>query len=165
MSRPPLPPFTEQTAAEKVRLAEDGWNGRDPDRVALASRAAHLALVFLPFLLLAPALLIFAAALEARKGKQGESEGSDDGGERRLNNNNNNTNHTAATAAASRRARDLAWSLLLSSIRASGPAFIKWGQWSATREDMFPPELCEALSSLHDAAPRHGWKATRACGP
>ncbi len=34
--RPPLPPFTEETAREKVRLAEDGWNGRDPDKVALA---------------------------------------------------------------------------------------------------------------------------------
>lgn len=36
MSRPPLPPFTEGTAIEKVRLAEDGWNGRDPTKVALA---------------------------------------------------------------------------------------------------------------------------------
>ncbi|MCB2072535.1 MAG: DUF1348 family protein [Novosphingobium sp.] len=36
MSRPPLPPFTEQTAREKVRLAEDGWNSRDPAKVALA---------------------------------------------------------------------------------------------------------------------------------
>ena len=36
MSRPPLPPFTAETAAEKVRLAEDGWNTRDPDRVSLA---------------------------------------------------------------------------------------------------------------------------------
>jgi nuclear transport factor 2 (NTF2) superfamily protein len=36
MSRPPLPPFTEQTAREKVRLAEDGWNGRNPEKVALA---------------------------------------------------------------------------------------------------------------------------------
>ncbi|MEV6205627.1 nuclear transport factor 2 family protein [Kitasatospora sp. NPDC051914] len=34
--RPPLPPFTEQSAIEKVRLAEDGWNTRDPERVALA---------------------------------------------------------------------------------------------------------------------------------
>jgi nuclear transport factor 2 (NTF2) superfamily protein len=34
--RPPLPPFTEATAIEKVRLAEDGWNSRDPARVALA---------------------------------------------------------------------------------------------------------------------------------
>ncbi|PPD10154.1 MAG: hypothetical protein CTY36_01000 [Methylocystis sp.] len=36
MSRPPLPPFTEETAREKVRLAEDGWNSRDPAKVALA---------------------------------------------------------------------------------------------------------------------------------
>ena len=36
MSRPPLPPFTRETAIEKVRLAEDGWNSRDPEKVALA---------------------------------------------------------------------------------------------------------------------------------
>ncbi|NML18335.1 nuclear transport factor 2 family protein [Azohydromonas caseinilytica] len=32
-TRPPLPPFTPETAAVKVRLAEDAWNSRDPDRV------------------------------------------------------------------------------------------------------------------------------------
>ena len=37
--RPPLPPFTAETAAQKVRLAEDGWNSRDPARVALAYTA------------------------------------------------------------------------------------------------------------------------------
>ncbi len=36
MSRPPLPPFDAETAAKKVRLAEDGWNSRDPARVAQA---------------------------------------------------------------------------------------------------------------------------------
>ncbi len=36
MTRPPLPPFTEDTAAQKVRAAEDGWNSRDPAKVALA---------------------------------------------------------------------------------------------------------------------------------
>ena len=36
MSRPPLPPFTLETAVEKVRMAEDAWNSRDPARVALA---------------------------------------------------------------------------------------------------------------------------------
>lgn len=36
MSRPPLPPFTPETAAQKVRLAEDGWNSRDPQAVSLA---------------------------------------------------------------------------------------------------------------------------------
>ncbi len=34
--RPPVPPFTLETAQQKVRLAEDGWNGRDPHKVALA---------------------------------------------------------------------------------------------------------------------------------
>ena len=36
MSRPPLPPFTRETAAQKARMAEDAWNSRDPARVALA---------------------------------------------------------------------------------------------------------------------------------
>ena len=36
MKRPPLPPFTFETATQKVRAAEDGWNGRDPGKVALA---------------------------------------------------------------------------------------------------------------------------------
>lgn len=36
MSRPPFPPFTEETARQKVRAAEDGWNSRDPARVAQA---------------------------------------------------------------------------------------------------------------------------------
>ena len=34
--RPPLPPFTSETATQKVRLAEDAWNSRDPDKVSLA---------------------------------------------------------------------------------------------------------------------------------
>ena len=34
--RPPLPPFTRESAIEKIRLAEDGWNSRDPQRVSLA---------------------------------------------------------------------------------------------------------------------------------
>lgn len=35
-SRPPLPPFTRDTAAQKIRLAEDAWNTREAERVALA---------------------------------------------------------------------------------------------------------------------------------
>lgn len=34
-TKPPLPPFTQETAAQKVRIAEDAWNTRDPERVAL----------------------------------------------------------------------------------------------------------------------------------
>jgi nuclear transport factor 2 (NTF2) superfamily protein len=33
--KPPVPPFTRETAAQKVRMAEDGWNSRDPQRVSL----------------------------------------------------------------------------------------------------------------------------------
>jgi nuclear transport factor 2 (NTF2) superfamily protein len=36
MSRPPLPPFTLESATAKVRMAEDAWNSRDPERVSLA---------------------------------------------------------------------------------------------------------------------------------
>jgi len=36
MQRPPLPPFTTETAAQKVRAAEDGWNSRNPEKIALA---------------------------------------------------------------------------------------------------------------------------------
>ena len=36
VDRPPLPPFDTDTAAQKVRMAEDAWNSRDPARVALA---------------------------------------------------------------------------------------------------------------------------------
>jgi len=36
MTRPPLPPFDRESAAQKVRLAEDAWNTRDPEKVAAA---------------------------------------------------------------------------------------------------------------------------------
>jgi nuclear transport factor 2 (NTF2) superfamily protein len=36
INRPPLPPFTRETAIQKVRLAEDSWNSRDPAKVAMA---------------------------------------------------------------------------------------------------------------------------------
>ena len=38
-TRPPLPPFTRETAMQKVRMAEDGWNTRDPERVSLVYTA------------------------------------------------------------------------------------------------------------------------------
>jgi uncharacterized protein len=38
-ARPPLPPFTRETAVQKVRMAEDAWNSRDPERVSLAYTA------------------------------------------------------------------------------------------------------------------------------
>ena len=34
-TKPPLPPFTKETAIQKIRMAEDAWNTRDPERVSL----------------------------------------------------------------------------------------------------------------------------------
>lgn len=45
--------------------------------------------------------------------------------------------------------------------RSSGAAFIKWGQWSSTRGDLFPKEFCDTLSELHDQAPVHSLRETR----
>ncbi|WP_067732237.1 nuclear transport factor 2 family protein [Novosphingobium naphthalenivorans] len=42
MSRPPFPPFTPETAAQKARMAEDAWNSRDPGKVALAYTAGSV---------------------------------------------------------------------------------------------------------------------------
>lgn len=46
--------------------------------------------------------------------------------------------------------RSRAWRLLLFSCSHSGAAFIKWGQWSASRRDLFPCDFCDTLSALHD---------------
>ncbi|KAF9592340.1 hypothetical protein IFM89_014266 [Coptis chinensis] len=43
----------------------------------------------------------------------------------------------------------------------AGPAFIKWGQWAATRPDLFPRDLCIELSKLHSAAPEHSFSYTK----
>ncbi|KAL6542889.1 hypothetical protein OROHE_010409 [Orobanche hederae] len=43
----------------------------------------------------------------------------------------------------------------------AGPAFIKWGQWAATRPDLFPGDLCAELSELHTKAPKHSFAYTK----
>ncbi|GAB4826836.1 hypothetical protein Ancab_033715 [Ancistrocladus abbreviatus] len=43
----------------------------------------------------------------------------------------------------------------------AGPAFIKWGQWAATRPDLFPRDLCTELAKLHTKAPEHNFAYTR----
>lgn len=55
-----------------------------------------------------------------------------------------------------------AWRLLLSGCRNSGVAFIKWGQWASSRQDLYPEDLCEVLAELCDQAPSHAFKETRA---
>lgn len=43
----------------------------------------------------------------------------------------------------------------------AGPAFIKWGQWAATRPDLFPGDLCTELAKLHTKAPAHNFAYTK----
>ncbi|GAB2298739.1 hypothetical protein Dimus_032813 [Dionaea muscipula] len=43
----------------------------------------------------------------------------------------------------------------------AGPAFIKWGQWAATRPDLFPRDLCTELTKLHSKAPEHSFAYTK----
>ncbi|KAL4185744.1 hypothetical protein AMTRI_Chr10g232230 [Amborella trichopoda] len=43
----------------------------------------------------------------------------------------------------------------------AGPAFIKWGQWAATRPDLFPIDLCSELSKLQTKAPAHSFSYTK----
>jgi hypothetical protein len=70
---------------------------------------------------------------------------------------------TAWLAAVSQKFRRGVWYRWMAScLASSGAAFIKWGQWAATRNDMFPLALCDALSELHNAAPEHSWNFTQA---
>ncbi|KAI4374091.1 hypothetical protein MLD38_012129 [Melastoma candidum] len=47
------------------------------------------------------------------------------------------------------------------SLGLAGPAITKWGQWAATRPDLFPRDLCAKLSELHTKAPEHSFSYTR----
>ncbi|KAL4563145.1 hypothetical protein LXL04_027179 [Taraxacum kok-saghyz] len=51
--------------------------------------------------------------------------------------------------------------LVRRTLEIAGPAFIKWGQWAATRPDLFPRDLCTELSKLHTKAPEHSFKYTK----
>lgn len=42
----------------------------------------------------------------------------------------------------------------------AGPAFMKWGQWAATRVDIFPPDMCKELAKLQTKAPAHNMAHT-----
>ncbi|KAB8231036.1 ABC1 kinase family protein [Aspergillus alliaceus] len=60
-----------------------------------------------------------------------------------------------------RRGRLWWYTFLVRSMERAGPAFIKLGQWAASRTDIFPPELCNIMSSLHSNAPAHPLQETK----
>ncbi|KAJ0456212.1 putative ABC-type Cd(2+) transporter [Helianthus annuus] len=51
--------------------------------------------------------------------------------------------------------------LVRRTLEIAGPAFIKWGQWAATRPDLFPRDLCTELSKLHTKAPERSFSYTK----
>ncbi|CAI0406904.1 unnamed protein product [Linum tenue] len=59
------------------------------------------------------------------------------------------------------RFRDYWLRVVLRTLERAGPAFIKWGQWAATRPDLFPRDLCTKLSQLHSKAPEHSFAYTK----
>lgn len=60
------------------------------------------------------------------------------------------------------RATTLWWyALLVNAMERAGPAFIKLGQWAASRSDIFPAEMCRVMSELHSNAPAHSLRHTK----
>lgn len=57
--------------------------------------------------------------------------------------------------------RDNWMKLMIWTIEHAGPAFIKWGQWAATRPDLFAPDICSALGELQTNAPSHTFTHTK----
>lgn len=57
---------------------------------------------------------------------------------------------------------DFTWWYVTRSMQALGPAFVKLCQWVATRRDIFPPHVCDRLSTLHDRGLPHSWSYTAA---
>ena len=57
--------------------------------------------------------------------------------------------------------RDQWLGLLHWTLEHAGPAFIKWGQWAATRPDLFPQDICQTLAALQTGAPTHDFCHTR----
>ena len=53
------------------------------------------------------------------------------------------------------------YGFLVHSMERAGPAFIKLGQWAASRSDIFPQEMCNTMSSLHSNAPAHSLRETK----
>ncbi|KAL2265943.1 hypothetical protein VTJ83DRAFT_5295 [Remersonia thermophila] len=53
------------------------------------------------------------------------------------------------------------YGFLVQAMEWAGPAFIKLGQWAASRTDIFPNELCDIMSKLHSNAPAHSLRATK----
>ena len=100
------------------------------DAILVAIRSTEIALRLSPLLILTPAAILAAS--------------------RATNANNPNNNKTS----------ELAWNYTLYTVQSLGPAFVKICQWAAQRRDLFPQNVCDRLSQLHDGTFLHSWKYT-----
>ncbi|CAI5506587.1 unnamed protein product [Closterium sp. Naga37s-1] len=161
-------------------MARSDWPlSRWQQTFSLFLRALFLALIFSPLLLLGPLLLLLHRLLPGAQAGEGKMEAGEETGESKgvvaawqnqstEGSSNKSPSEQAAAQEASRaepsmkqQCRDAIHQLLLFALRRGGAAFIKWGQWASTREDLLPPSLCLVLGSLQDQAPTHSFSHTR----
>ena len=97
--------------------------------------------MFSPLVVLAPAAAIVSYADSIWK--------------RLLGHTNKNLQHDSSFAS------NIAWSYTLFTLQHLGPAFVKLGQWAATRRDLFPVSFCIRLSQLHSSTQTHSFSHTK----
>eukprot|EP00210_Caulerpa_lentillifera_P007052 g6746.t1 len=122
-------------------------------KLELSVRGVQLFFAFLPFLLLGLFLLLLAYSIDSHDKNSAFT--------RTRSGDQEDVRITSKRKKLVNQMRLAAFERLLQSCRDGGAAFIKWGQWSSSREDLFPTEFCDVLSELHDQAPVHSIKATR----
>lgn len=146
------------------------------EKLRLTVRGIHLVALFAPFIMFGTVLLLAASSIAARrqqrierkrtvKVSEGEKGSKDDGITATTKTTITITPPSSTPCPSSvpidARMRTAAFKLLLWACRQSGAAFIKWGQWASTREDIFPDDFCRILSNLHDQAPEHSYQQSR----
>mmetsp|Transcript_28175 Transcript_28175/g.45732 ORF Transcript_28175/g.45732 Transcript_28175/m.45732 type:complete len:562 (+) Transcript_28175:53-1738(+) len=104
-------------------------------------RGIEIVVMFSPLVVLAPAAAIVSYA--------------DSSWKRLLGHTNHNLQHNSSFAS------NIAWSYTLFSLQYLGPAFVKLGQWAATRRDLFPVSFCIRLSELHSSTQPHAFAHTQ----
>ena len=118
--------------------------GRDAGYAETLVRAAYLAVAFAPVFFVAAPLLFLAECRAFGRGVGGEGA---------------QAPHVFSSASRSF-LRRRAFLILHFCVSLCGAALVKWAQWASVRRDIFPEDFCDAMSALHDDAPRHSRRET-----
>ena len=118
--------------------------GRDAGYAETSVRAAYLAVAFAPVFFVAAPLLFLAECRAFGRGVGGEGAAPP---------------HVFSSASRSF-LRRRAFLILHFCVSLCGAALVKWAQWASVRRDIFPEDFCDAMSALHDDAPRHSRRET-----